>query len=78
MISNIIKTGLNASIKPSTQIQAKRFLYPKSKDIIVRRKGPNEIGVVEKGLYFVITVAVFYSYPFWAMLHFENYRNGNK
>ena len=75
MVSTILKSGLKAVIKPSTaQIQAKRFFYPKMKSIIVRRRGPNELGVKEKILYALLFPIFVYSYPFWVLSHLDDYR----
>lgn len=75
MISSILKAGLRASMvaKP-TQVQAKRFLYPRLKMLVVRRKGDNEAGIAEKIMYGFIFVIVMYSYPFYVMAHLEDYR----
>ena len=75
MISAVLKAGLRASLaaKP-TQTQAKRFLYPRIKTMIVRRKGDNEVGIAEKCMYAAIFFCVMYSYPFYIMAHLPDYR----
>lgn len=78
MISTLIKSGLKAATRPSTQVQAKRFLYPRIKTIVVRRKTPDELGIAEKVAYGLFFVFVLYSYPFYVMSHLEDYRKGNK
>ena len=57
-----------------TQMQAKRFLYPRIKMMVVRRKGDNEIGIAEKCVYALIFFVTMYSYPFYIMAHLEDYR----
>lgn len=79
MISSIVKAGLRAPLAAkSTQIQAKRFLYPRIKMMIVRRKGDNEAGIPEKIIMTAIFIVTMYSYPFYIMANLEHYRGGRK
>lgn len=79
MISTVVKAGLRAPMAAkSTQIQAKRFLYPRIKMMIVRRKGDNEAKIPEKIMYCVIFMLTMYSYPFYVMSNLEHYRGGRK